>query len=38
MFALAGAVVAFLFVRTHHEEPATATEERALAPAYEAGD
>ena len=38
VFALAGAVVAFLFVRTHHEEPATAAEERALAPAYEAGD
>ena len=38
VFALAGAVVAFLFVRTHHEEPATVTEERALAPAYEAGD
>jgi uncharacterized ion transporter superfamily protein YfcC len=37
-FALTGAIVAFLFVRTHHEEPVTATEERALAPAYEAGD
>jgi EmrB/QacA subfamily drug resistance transporter len=38
VFALAGAVVAFLFVRTHHEEPERAAEERALAPAYEAGD
>jgi len=38
LFALAGAVVAFLFVRTHHEEPERAAEERALAPAYEAGD
>ena len=38
LFALAGAVVAFLFVRTHHEEPERAAEERGLAPAYEAGD
>ena len=38
VFALAGAIVAFLFVRTHHEEPERAAEERALAPAYEAGD
>ena len=38
LFALAGAVVAFLFVRTHHEEPERAAEDRALAPAYEAGD
>jgi EmrB/QacA subfamily drug resistance transporter len=38
LFALAGAVVAFLFVRTHHEEPEQAADERVLAPAYEAGD
>ena len=38
LFALAGAVVAFLFVRTHHEEPERAAEDRVLAPAYEAGD
>jgi EmrB/QacA subfamily drug resistance transporter len=35
LFALAGAVVAFLFIRTHHEE---AADERSLAPVYEAGD
>src|SRR6476661_1508154 len=38
LFALAGAVVAFLFVRTHHEEPEQAADEPLLAPAYEAGD
>ncbi len=38
VFALAGAVVAFLFVRTHHEEPEQAADERVLAPIYEAGD
>jgi hypothetical protein len=37
LFALAGAVVAFLFVRTHHEEPEQAADERALAPVDEAG-
>jgi EmrB/QacA subfamily drug resistance transporter len=38
LFALAGAVVAFLFIRTHHEEPEEAADERSLAPVYEAGD